>query len=61
MHPATQKFKEQAESMLKDKGVEKTPEVDSMLQEKYDDVDRWMDAKPDWVDDEDIKPEIKKQ
>lgn len=61
MHPVTEKVRNQVESILKKKGHDPSslsPENQARLQSKYDDIDRWMEHKPDWVKDEHIEPQV---
>lgn len=56
MHPVTKKVKEQVDEKLK--GRDLSAEQHAHLQSRYDDIDNWMSHKPDWVDDDAIKPEV---
>ena len=63
MHPVTEKVRDQVESALRKKGQDPSSlssNGQAYLQEKYDDIDRWMEHKPDWVKDEDIEPKVTK-
>lgn len=62
MHAVTKKAKEQVDKKLKEAGHDTnnlSPDAQSVLDRKYEDIDNWMAHKPDWIEDNDIVPTMK--
>ncbi len=50
MNPETEEAKKAVDQYATDQGFDpEDPQVRSMLDEKLDEFDGWMDQKPDWV------------